>query len=76
MLYYKIPAKKLIIIFRRSLSFYTRQGLGLIKFSVKIPRSHTISGSSEIIFSTELRGVVDRTTAQQPRLHQFETDLE
>ena len=45
-----------------------------IIFSVKIPRLRTSSGSSKLFSQQALRGLVDKTTAQQPKVQQFETD--
>ena len=59
------------------------QGFGLIIFSVTIPRSHntvrfldlvTYQEDLKLFIQQKLRGLVDKTTAQQTELQQFETD--
>ena len=68
----KIPAKKLSITFKRSFFFYTRHRLGLRIFSIKIPWPH--QEVPKLFDQQEHHGLVDKTTAQQPKVQQFETD--
>ena len=71
---YKIPAKKLIIIFKRSFYFYTRKDLALEYFLLRFLDLIIHQEVPKLFCQQELRGLVDKTTAQQSKVRQFETD--
>jgi hypothetical protein len=64
--------KKRSIIFKRFF-FYTRRGLGL-RFLLRFLDLTLHQEVPKLFSQQELRGVVDKTTAQQSKVQQFETD--